>query len=312
MLNAFWQGVGEALTAHWVQRVFAPAFLFWAGGLLCVAWWYNWYPCITWWAGLDTVQALLVIAAALILVSLSAAVMRRFDHVILRLLEGYWPAWPMIRGLRRWLTARYQRAITDAEQTVVSLEGKTPEELTFDQSARLNKAEERIRYAPRQPHQLMPTRLGNILRASERRPRARYGLETVYVWPRLWLLLPEQAREDVANAREALNSSVRLVAWGLLFILWSWVAWWAFIPGLLVAVVAYQWALSQAKTYGDLLVACFDLYRFDLYRALHWPLPANSATEKSHGERLTQYLYRGYASDPVFFEPRAGDKGRAF
>ena len=312
MLNAFWEGVASALATRWVQRVFAPAFIFWAGGFLCLVWRDGWDGYEAWWNALDSGQLLLLITGALVLVAASGTVIQRLDGTMLRWLEGYWPAWPIIRGLRRWLTVRYQRSIEEAEQTVVSLTGKAPEELTFYELVRLNKAEDRIGYAPRQPHQLMPTRLGNILRASERRPRARYGLETVYVWPRLWLLLPEQAREDVANAREALNSSVRLVAWGLLFILWSWVAWWAFIPGLLVAVVAYHWAMNQAKTYGDLLVACFDLYRFDLYRALHWPLPANSATEKSHGERLTQYLYRGYASDPIFFEPRAGDKGRAF
>ena len=312
MLNAFWSGVAGALATQWVKRVFVPSFGFWAGGFLCLVWRYGWSTFVRWWEGLDAGQTIMVITAGLILVVVSGMVVQRFDTAMLRLLEGYWPNWWGVRHLRAKLTARLNESLEKDKNLSVELLAKGLDALSAEELEQFIRADARLRNAPPKKRQRMPTRLGNALRAAERRPRDRYGLEPIYVWPRLWLLLPEQAREDVANARESLNSNVRLALWGLLFMSWSVVAWWAFILGLGVAIMAYHWALDRAKTYGDLLEASFDLYRFDLYRALHWPLPANSATEKSHGEHLTQYLYRGYASDPIFFEPRAGDKRRAF
>ena len=183
-----------------------------------------------------------------------------------------------------------------------ALEKKGLDKLSAQELERWNRADGLLRHAPRKAEQVMPTMLGNILRTAERRPRDRFGLEVVFVWPRLWMLMPEQARKDVGEARESLNAGVRLVFWGLLFALWSFVAWWALIPGLLVAFLAYHWSLNQAETYGDLLEASFDLYRFDLYKALHFPFPKNSQQEKKTGEAITQYLHRGFSRDPVFFK----------
>lgn len=58
---------------------------------------------------------------------------------------------------------------------------------------------------------------------------------------------------------------------------------------------AYRRALVAASVYGDLLEAAFDLYRLGLYDGLSLPRPASPAEEFAHGQRLTQYLYRGLA-----------------
>jgi len=284
-----------------VQRVFAPAFLFWAGGFLCLVWRDGWERYVDWWAGLDSGQLLMVIVGGLLLVAISGAVARQMDNAMLRWLEGYWPHWPGVRQLRSALCRRQIRRIEEAEETLAALQRKGLDAWDAEALTRWNRADALLRHAPRDAGQVMPTALGNILRAAERRPRARFGLEVVDVWPRLWMLLPERARKDVGEAREGLNTGVRLVFWGLLFVLWSLVAWWAVIPGLLVALLAYRWTLTQAKIYGDLLEASFDLHRFDLYKALHWPLPQNTLDEKEAGERLTFYLHRGYLEPPVEF-----------
>jgi hypothetical protein len=43
---------------------------------------------------------------------------------------------------------------------------------------------------------VLPTRLGNILLAAERYPLSRYGMDTIYFWPRLFPLLPEKFQNE--------------------------------------------------------------------------------------------------------------------
>ncbi|HIP96620.1 MAG TPA: hypothetical protein EYH32_05320, partial [Anaerolineae bacterium] len=299
MLTTFWNGVAEALASQWVQRVLGPAFAFWAGGFLCLVWRDGWQHYVERWSALDTGQHLLIIGAGLMGVVGSTGVVRRFDTAMLRLLEGYWPPWPGIGRLRRFLTGRFNASWERDKSTFIALQEQGLDRLSAEELERLAATDRQLRKAPLQPEQRMPTRLGNVLRAAERRPRDRYGLETVAVWPRLWLILPEQARLDVGKARMGLQDAVRLVTWSLLFVLWGVVAWWAFIPGLLIAYFGYRTAVARAETYGELLESCFDLYRFDLYHALHWPRPSSTAEERAAGERLSAYLYRGFQEPAV-------------
>lgn len=126
------------------------------------------------------------------------------------------------------------------------------------------------------PAQRMPTRLGNVLRAAELRPGSRYGLDAVTCWPRLWLLLPKDSRQEVAAARTGLYLSVQSWLCGVAFSVFVVWAWWAPVVGLTVAWVTYYTRmLAAARTYGTLIESCFDIHRGLLYAALNWPRPAN-------------------------------------
>lgn len=303
MLNEFWNGIGKALTSEWVKQAFAPAFVFWGGGLLALVWRDGWGPWMSRWVNLSLPAQITVLAIGLIGVAVSAAVMQRLEYPMLRLLEGYWPNWPGIRWLRKKLTDRQNRKLDEAKDESIRWLSQGLDTLSAADEDAFVKADLRVRNAPLKRGQRMPTGLGNVLRAAERRPRDRYGLESIYVWPRLWLLMPEQTREDVGAARGGLNLAVRVFTWGAFFVLWGVVAWWAAIVGILVAVYAYNWTLIQARTYGDLFEAAFDLHRFLLYDALGWPRPKSSIHEKLDGERLSKYLHRGFTGGPVFYRP---------
>src|SRR5262249_8893760 len=58
----------------------------------------------------------------------------------------------------------------------------------------------------------LPTRLGNALRAAESYPgdKERWGLDAAFWWPRLYLILPDSARNQVDDARAALDQLVVL------------------------------------------------------------------------------------------------------
>jgi predicted 3-demethylubiquinone-9 3-methyltransferase (glyoxalase superfamily) len=153
--------------------------------------------------------------------------------------------------------------------------------------------------------QLMPTRLGNILRAAEQRPREKYGLDAIICWSRLWLLLPDAVKKDIQEARADLNTAARVWLWSLLFCLWifgsvplppTWPGTlWSLWPllGLFSAWFAYGWAIAAATTYGELIEAAFDLYRHLLYQSIRWNLPADPVAERQDGLKLTEYLWRG-------------------
>lgn len=152
---------------------------------------------------------------------------------------------------------------------------------------------------------LLPTRVGNILRAAERRPYYRYGLDAIVCWPRLWLLLPEAVKQDLQAAQTELNNAVRLVFWSGLFCMWEIWAWWAIPIGVIAAWFAYGWAIEAASVYGALIEATFDLHRSLLYQALNWQRPDDPEEERRVGNQLTDYLWRGAVSKPPDLSPRS-------
>ena len=53
-----------------------------------------------------------------------------------------------------------------------------------------------------------PTRLGNIIEAFEVYPRVKYGLDAVFYWYRLWVVLDKDMREEIDNAQAVVDSTV--------------------------------------------------------------------------------------------------------
>lgn len=312
MMGKFWESVAGSLADRWAV-VAGPAIVFWVG--IATAWLYHQrsldpLTTATDWLDKQSIGGqLLLLVAALAVVAASAMLVQRATTPTLRWLEGYWP-----RGLG-WLRSRgadwqRRRARKDAQkmQTLWAelddrplpangADSATPRPSEDEQAAarqRLSTLETRTHQRPSDGTQMMPSRIGNILRAAETRPRERYGLDPIIVWPRLWLVLPDTARSEVAAARSALDGSVAAVIWALLFCLATPLAWWALPVGLAIAAVTWLWWIpARASTYGDLMESCFDLYRKDLYTHLRLPAPTSPATENDDGESLTNYLWRG-------------------
>ena len=309
MLGKFWEGVGGKLADRWAA-VAAPALVFWLGGLL--AWAYShgglsYLATITSWMNRQTsVAQLAVVLAGLLAVAGSGLIVARLTFPALRLLEGYWPAW--LGGLRRRLLARVERqaAADDAawRELAPHVIGPQPD-ATADQLAAFARLDQRRRRRPNVSSRYLPTRIGNILRAAETWPADKYGLDTVVVWPRLWLLLPDNSRHELLTARDALDSAVAAVMWGLLFCVFSIWTPLAIPIGLAVAAIAVVfWVPNRAEVFGDLLEAAYDLHRIALYRQLRWPLPTDPKQEHSQGKKLTSYLWRGTDDpDPTFTPP---------
>jgi hypothetical protein len=296
MISTFWESVGSKIADRWAA-IAAPTLVFWIGAVL--AWtsghggWRRLTSAGTWIERHGAATQLISVLAALTVIGASGLLIRWAVPGALRLIEGYLP-WRVGRircMLTRRAAARAARLDEELRELLAHFDAGRA---TAEQRARFQRLDRLRRDLPSRPERYMPTRVGNILRAAESRPVDKYGLDAVAIWPHLWLLLPVQARADVQESRTAVDNAVAGLLWGLLFTAFTPWAWWALPVGAAVAVFAYAMLIpARARTFAGLVEATIDLYRFDLYQQLRWPVPANPLEEIRIGRLLTKYLVRG-------------------
>jgi hypothetical protein len=242
---------------------------------------------------LDIRDALLLLVAAIVL----SLIIQPLQFALIRALEGYWGATPAGRLLAhlgvRWQKWRYDRLI-DAR-------GNTHQSGTLRAALAEQREQAATERLDQYPHRdrLLPTRLGNILRAAEDRAGNRYGLGAVTIWPRLYPLVSGRHAGILLEHRHELDVATRfcvtllidaVVVTGLLIPYGRWS-----LLGLLplaLAWLSYEAALAAAGAYGVTVEATFDLYRFELLKALHLPLPPDGNSERRLNEIVSGFLQR--------------------
>jgi hypothetical protein len=133
-----------------------------------------------------------------------------------------------------------------------------------------------------------PTWTGDRLFAADQRVHTAYHLDLAAVWPRLWLLLPEHVRPELAAAQGALAAAARLTGWGLLYLALA-VLWWpAALIGGGVLVTARWRTRDAAAVYADLVEAAVDLHGRDL--AAQLGLDATGPLGRDLGGGITSLL----------------------
>jgi hypothetical protein len=115
------------------------------------------------------------------------------------------------------------------------------------------------------------TWVGDRLRASAMRIHRAYGLDVTLMWPRLWVILPDSVRADLAAAQGSYAAAEVLVGWAVLYALLG--AVWG--PALLIAVAVLAVASVRARSAADVLCqlveAATDLYGPALAEQLRIP-----------------------------------------
>ncbi len=194
------------------------------------------------------------------------------DMHIYMLYEGrrYWPGF-----LRNWMLGREKsrlaRLLTDAEQGA-SLQVKR------EASVELRRFP--IDEASGQFTAEYPTRLGNLLSAFEDYSNRIYGMDSVFYWPRLWLVLDKDSREEIdslqAMADSTTYASFAFYVTGLAGLVYAAlkalrVTAIEFLPEtrllvglgiafLLLGYVTYRVSLHLHAQFGETFKAVFDLY----------------------------------------------------
>ncbi|MFD9867440.1 hypothetical protein ACFXI8_23455 [Streptomyces niveus] len=136
-----------------------------------------------------------------------------------------------------------------------------------------------------------PTWMADRMSAAEFRLRAAYAVDLPTAWPRLWLLLPDAARDDLRSARTELTTAARRAAWGVLCLALA-VWWW---PAAAVALVAMgsgrRSGRQSVDAFAALVESCMDVYGRDLARALG--LSDEAEFSRATGVRITRITRKG-------------------
>jgi hypothetical protein len=276
-----------------VLSLFVPGLAFWGVVGLLVVHRVGWPDARQWWTGLDGVSKALLSVAVAGGILVFTLVLGQALLPLNRLFEGYWT----LGRLGRWL----------------SEQGRARQQRRWDDlSTRKTPAAYRLRYQrfPVTQAEVMPTRLGNVLRAAESYaadPR-RYGIDPVFFWPRLYSLLPEPLRTDLATARAEVDRMLvtatlsfalaigAAVAGGAAHLGWPARAVVA-LGSLGLGRLAYLGACWAAVPYAELVRSSFDVYRRDLLAAMGLLVPETLPEERALWKALGQQLYRRGADE---------------
>jgi hypothetical protein len=222
-----------------------------------------------------------------------AVILQPFQLALVQFLEGYWGPSPLqqrVAEIGIELQRRRRRELDLINETP-DIAGATPPMLDW--------VDLRGRWYPRDEKRLLPTRLGNTLRASEDRSGGRYGFSTIATWPRLYVQLPGPLSAAIGETRDQLDTAARLsvtlglatlVSAGLLLPVG--LSWPLLIPvgTAALAWLSYQAAIKAAEQHGAFLDAAFDLHRFDLIKQLHLELPRTADGERRLNHEISEFF----------------------
>lgn len=250
-----------------------------------------------------------------------------------RILEGY--AWPfgskflLAKQIKRRREQRLMVRRVFAEMT--ALASRRDDASEFDGPLATAAREKQYQYLsllaqlkvsyPEEPHLVLPTRFGNVVRAFETYPLVVYGVEGTRVWARLVAVITPEFQASLAEAKSrvdfwvslvflsALTGTISLVrgvgvayhhGWGKRVAI-------LFICAAIFVVIAralYLASVSSLAAWGEALNSAFDLYLPALARKLGYRLP-RSLVERRR-------FWNEFSSQITFFDPMRSEDWEEF
>jgi hypothetical protein len=249
-------------------------------------------------------------AAALAGVSLAVSLtLHPLQFGMTQLLEGYWGPRGLARGLAvaRTLQHRERRKkllqmSSDATRILMARTGDVPRDPRTEEVPAVVQEGEATRLLQNYPENsadVMPTRLGNVLRTYERQAGAQYGLPIITVAPHVTLIAAPEQAAYIADQRTELDRAVRL-CWlsgvaAVLTVVFLWRSgWWLLLAAVpySAAYLFYRGAVIVAADYGTAVATVLDLNRFALYERFGVPRPLDSEAERRANAALAELLRR--------------------
>jgi len=249
------------------------------------------------------------VGGAVVLIVLGTALgiaVHPLQFSIIQFLEGYWGSNAAARMARAVRIRRHRKRVS-------SLTCKEEEDA---------EARRLLEQYPEDPEDIMPTRLGNVLRRYETLAGRQYELNVLTVLPHVALAAQTEDVRYLDDQRTQLDLAVRMCFTAgfacivSIALLWRDGTWplIAIIPGS-VAYIAYRGAVVSAQDYGVAMATLIDMNRFAFYERFHLPRPLNIIRERSANEQLMKlleansrhvYIHYEHPSTPGQSSPPAG------
>ncbi|NUM48339.1 MAG: hypothetical protein HUU38_26830 [Anaerolineales bacterium] len=161
---------------------------------------------------------------------------------------------------------------------------------------------DKIRY----DDELLPTQLGNILRAAEYSCRS-YGINAIAIWPRLVHVIPKENYEKIDEVN---NQMFLLLNFSLLALLFSGLSlvmvilflnqfklvthfFTLAVISFVLFYVFYRFSLPLARNYAKMYRTAFDLFRFKLLSTINEKLPGDYDEEFTTWDRICERMEIG-------------------
>jgi hypothetical protein len=152
---------------------------------------------------------------------------------------------------------------------------------------------------PPKPEHVLPTQLGNTIRAFEYYANMHYGIDSITLWSRLLYIIPEKSLNMIKDVIASFNFLINLV---LIIILLGlevlvlpphgileWELLGAF-GSFIISFFLYRTAVKKAVAWGYSFNAAFDLYRRDLLKQLGFQPPSTLEKEKALWTKIMQFI----------------------
>lgn len=283
----------------------------------------------------DPLAALPWIALSGFIVWVAFVLYSKVDATI-QFFEGYkLPSWLQVLLIRLFILRDYRRMTKNIRESKRLLQYR-PKEFSPEETRILLQAQADYfgveTSSPLREADLLPTKLGNILRASELYSEERFGFNGLVFWTRLSNILPQAARntldEKFSQLIFLLNSSLLCYYNGIIaLVIWGAYRLWIQFPIIgqkvndwgiqnlikdgfdkpfssntyllfgfiwfISGYALYRSSISVAETFGLLIRSNFDLYRFDLLKQLNHPIPQSLNQERELWSKLNEFIING-------------------
>jgi hypothetical protein len=262
----------------------------------------------------DTLGAVIFIFAVWLL----SILLMTFSGPIIRLLEGYGDTNPFrvfYSQQREQFRIKAQPHLTKVDNVLDARRRGIPETDQFEKLDVWRAAND----FPERLDLVLPTRLGNIMRAYERYSDVVYGIEAIAVWPRLSMIIPKEAQESLRETEALFDFSINMLLIGIITIATSCIMmidtiyakgitntagtvnWRVFMIVVMASVffILFSWSRlpDAARERGDQVKSIFDLYRKPLAEALGFELPATEAEERKMWQLVSRRMLLRVSDD---------------
>jgi hypothetical protein len=244
--------------------------------------------------------------ALLVLASIAlGVVVHPIQFALVQFFEGYWGIGKFAQRARVARTRHHlQRLRTvqfgDNQRAELALEDEEDppqEEARVELLSIVEESQRVIDAYPIEDDDIMPTRLGNVLRRYERLAGSQYGLDAVAIIRYIALVAPAQRVDYVNDQRQLLDLSVRMTATSIFATFIAIAFLWHHGPWLLlslvpygIAYISYRGAVIVAHEYGSAVSTMIDLDRFALYDSLRLPRPTSTTAERRMNAQLMELI----------------------